>query len=369
MLWQLLRGCSSGYSPLRGYDADEDPDVEMGLLDVVDPKITGKANVNSLMAIFEESNITFGIRAILLITCLTTFLAEVAPPTEVRRLETDAVFCSDPTNHFKQLLSFMLIQMIAEGEVLFVATYFAIAKTSGGARSIFNGKAFSRKCKPPPSTNLPDITQVLLLFDEMCRGGLSFPCVMVGDIRHYFHQLPLHFEISRYFCLYALKQFYRWCCVPMGFSWSPFIAQSISMGLVIKAIGQAGYDISAYCHLPSPPSHVAIRDKTGNIRVLAFVWYDNIFMACGDPQTAPRLSSIFKSLCEDDNNGRIKLKEWHFFGHRSFARPPDPDLTNDDVEERTQPFYLGLEFCRWRKGESEKPTTTGGLKKNVFGSG
>jgi len=60
-------------------------------------------------------------------------------------------------------MNFRLIKTIAEGESPFASTYFAVAKSGGGAPSIFNGKKFSRQCRPPPSTNLPDITQVILL--------------------------------------------------------------------------------------------------------------------------------------------------------------------------------------------------------------
>jgi len=74
----------------------------------------------------------------------------------------------------------------------------------------------------------------------------------------------------------------------MGFSWSPFLAQAVSMRIVLKTIESVGFDISAYTHLPTPPAYVAIRDTAGRIQVLSFVWYDNVFIACIDPTKATK---------------------------------------------------------------------------------
>ena len=348
-----------GYAPMRSYDNDDDDDESVGVLDDVDPKITGHANMSSMQRIFRKSNIVFAIRAVLLLSCITSFVMEVNPPDGIRRKETDSRWCTEPTDHFTQLMSFHLISKIEEGEVRYVSTYFGVSKSSGGARSIFNGKEFSSQCTAPPSTNLPDVTKVLILLDEMSRGGGTWPCVALGDIRHYFHQLPMNFGITKFFCLMIKKTFYRWLSLPMGFSWSPFIAQSISIGLVLKAMEISGYDISNYNGLPSPPSCIILRDKTGRIEVLSFVWYDNILIACVDPTKAPVLSHNFRVICEADSNARIQLKEWRFFGPKNFSRPADIVLNADPTLHDTKlpgPKYLGLEFCRWRVNRGDDPT-------------
>ena len=341
MLWQILRGCGGRYSPQTwGYGQDEAADMEIGLLDPVDPQMTGKAKV----AVMKKSmkHIAFAMRALMIITSLTYFMEEVAPAVAVRRLPTAERWWTEPTNHLKQLLDFELIAPVSEAWVLSVSTYFAIGKSDGTARSIFNGRALSESCNPPPPTNLPDVTRVLKVLEEMCRDctTVSF---MEGDIRHYFHQLPVEDDISRYFCLYMNKEFFRWKTVPMGWSWSPFVAQSIGMGLILLTLEKCGWDVTEYTKTDTPPPMIIIRDADNKISLIAALWYDNILVACRDPQKAPKIFAKFRQLAEKDFH--LILKSWNFHGPRSF-NPPAAE------GEKAYPSYLGLEFVRLRKRSS-----------------
>jgi len=61
---------------LRGYEPDDSLESEdVGPLDEVDPKIAGNANMTSSKDMFQSSNITFGLQAILIMTTLAFSLA------------------------------------------------------------------------------------------------------------------------------------------------------------------------------------------------------------------------------------------------------------------------------------------------------
>ncbi len=177
----------------------------------------------------------FALRAILLLSSLTHFLAEIDPREVRRRLDSDLW-----ASHLPCLLTSGLVIAITEGEVKNVARYFAIPKKRL-ARAIFNGKAMSAGGAAPPPTNLPDVTVLLRALADMSRDAAGVS-MSIGDIRHYFHQLPLSKQISAYFCILFEKVFYRWRSLPMGHSWSP---QSVAMGLLLVTLKKAGYDVDA----------------------------------------------------------------------------------------------------------------------------
>lgn len=347
MLWQLLRGCGGKYSAQTwGYNTDDAPDEEIKDLDPVDPELAGKANISAMKK--RMAAIKFVIRALLLISSLTHFIEEVDPPSYIRRVSTSDRWSTPPSDHRTQLLSFGLIACIAEGLVRSVSTYFAVGKSDGSARSIFNGKQFSIQCKPPPPTNLPDITRVLITLEEMCRD-CSQVVFLEGDIRHYFHQLKLESDISRYFCLLMMEKFYRWCCLPMGFSYSPFVAQSVAMGMILTTLRECGYTVNDYLDSDTPPAMIIIRDANEKIEICACVWYDNILIACRDPQKAPKIHAHFEKVADEFH---IIMKSWNLHGPRAFNRVP----ARADEEERKYPSYLGLEFCRIRTRDGEGNT-------------
>lgn len=222
----------------------------------------------------------FAVRALMLITSFTYFLSEVDPPSKIRYIKTDSRWNTLPTpetSHLSQLLSFGLVVMLGSGLVRGVSTYFAISKSDGTARSIFNARWFSLRCKTPPSTNLPDVVQVLLALEELFRDCRT-PTLLEGDFRHYFHQLPLEKDISSYFCLNFAHVFYRWTSLPMGWSYSPFIAQAIGMGTILTTLERCGCGVSEYKELDTPPSMVILRDNKGKSFLVAALWYDNILV-------------------------------------------------------------------------------------------
>ena len=77
----------------------------------------------------------------------------------------------------------------------------------------------------------------------------------------------------------------------MGWSFSPFIAQSISMGLILHTLKRCGIDVTEYQDLPSPPPMIKVF-REGRLIAVGAVWYDNILFCSTDAQLALRFFQI-----------------------------------------------------------------------------
>lgn len=347
MLWQLLKGAGGRYVPgtgeYSGADRTETETTEIGDLDPIDPEIAGKANIPAMKA--GMKSYAFAIRALLIISSLTHFIAEVSPHApEIRRVPTSEKWWTRP-NHLKQLIDSKMIEFLPEALVCGCSSYFAIGKSDGTARSIWNGKNFSLRCATPAPTNLPDVIRVLILLEEMMQE-LQQPTILEGDVRHYFHQLGLEDDITRYLCVYMDGKFWRWKNLPMGLSWSPFVAQCIGMGSILRTLEDCGYDTSAYKDLKTPPSIIVLRAKDGKIEVLAALWYDNILIAVRDPNRAPKVYSRFRYNSEEVFH--LILKAWNIHGPKAMRNGYITIVPETATSKRAikvdYPSYLGLEL-------------------------
>ena len=101
------------------------------------------------------------------------------------------------------------------------------------ARSIFNGKHLSKDFITPATTNLPGVAEVL---EEI--GQCEY--LIVGDWRHYFHQFGLIDSVSEYFGLLEGGDAWVYSVLPMCWSWSPRLAQSASVTILLEAAIRAG---------------------------------------------------------------------------------------------------------------------------------
>lgn len=236
-------------------------------------------------------------------------------------------------DHFEGLREYCLVDHIPVGEVLFVSTYFAVAKGDGArCRSIFNGKRLSSFCRPPPPVCLPEIPCILRMAADLHadlsgrKGFLKSPIVLTADFRHWFHQIRISHQMSRYFCLsFESNRFVRWCVLPMGFSWSPRLAQCICWAIVLgdPKVEAHGYGIRQAreeCKdLAHPPSFIFIRNKEGIVCGIIFCWYDNIICMCYDNTTAydtmkhikRSAARAFRVEKDDEKNGIQQWKEFN----------------------------------------------------------
>lgn len=336
------------------------------LLDEIPPQICGHANIAKLAEDLQKEGraIVFTLAALAVISSLPVFLASVQPPG----------YCSGPptsgrwTRHIVQLLvAGVFTAITVRREVKAVASYFGILKNTDPptCRSIFNGRQFSSRCARPPSTNLPDISRVLEALAELCDAA-PFATV-VGDVRHMFHQVPVAPEVSCYFCLDledaasvetlappSVKLPEDWCgmlrirTLPMGWSFSPWVAQCLGFGLLITALEKAGVSgLEAWKRTRGPPPLIKLYrpDAAGRERLflVCVLWYDNLLICCTDNALALSIHRTVRETFDDDYS--LKLKELAFFGASSLRRGC-----------AKKPSYLNIEFrtCCFR-GPDDKP--------------
>jgi hypothetical protein len=100
------------------------------------------------------------------------------------------------------------------------------------ARAIFNGKLLNNG--PAPPINTPT-TQDLL--DKIARlPELDAKGILTAEIRHWSHQIPVVKAVSHFFAVKSGTQWFRWRALPMGTSWSPYVAQCFAWCLIIDVL-------------------------------------------------------------------------------------------------------------------------------------
>ena len=132
-------------------------------------------------------------------------------------------------SHLKSLERWKVTVPCPMEQIRFFVSYFAVAKNDTMARSIVNAKRFSTMCKVPPPVNIPCITDVL----KRLNAAAATPMwIVYGDIRHFFHAIPIGASIGNFFGILLKQQAYRWSRLPMGWSHSPVTAQAIAWLLI-----------------------------------------------------------------------------------------------------------------------------------------
>ena len=87
----------------------------------------------------------------------------------------------------------------------------------------------------------------------------------------YYSALGIKDSSSVYFGLEIGNETFVYAVLPMGWSWSPRLAQSASMAILLEAATRAKLiDPADYANLDNPPSMIRMRGGC------ATVWYDNV---------------------------------------------------------------------------------------------
>lgn len=343
------------YPGAARYDFDEGEmciDPSKVDLDKVDRGVAQSLRIPLLQEFCKSNQIRFAMIAILIITDLSVFKSMIRPP------ESSAVRLTDPKweEHILQIIAFGIAAWCDQEKLLFFSRYFGVLKTDTSARSIYNGKYFSSLCAAPPPVNLPSIPVLLAEISVLCKGELH---MTVADWRHWFHEVALAEEISYYFGLAVAgdvasgKRFLRWKSLPMGWSWSPYIAQSLGFAIILATMVECGWSIEDYASLKTLPPFIRVRINGEYVALIA-LWYDNVALWSPHTMIAQSFFCHFGKVCRNFG-AQTKHLDLHPAGRNG------RDRTRNDNEEL--PSYIGIEFAHSKR---RRPGGSGELEGVIW---
>ena len=361
MLWQLLRG--SGYGEYGSVSHSRDSET-VGDLDPI--ACAGGIKVQEMQRAALKAGLTFVFFALALITSISAFESAMkVPPRTVRSIlrknspKSEHRRRTRYTNdkylyHLESLCLWGLLREVRQDSVRDYSTYFSVPKGQDPAtkknldRSIFNAKKLSKLFHTPPTVNTADVCRVLR---EICKlqGGLDTGGVHIvtGGFRHYFHQYRMHPEISTWFGLacniYGEARHFVWTCLPMGWSHSPYVAQSGSW-LVLGHAEKGETEFFSMRGMANAPMFVYLRcPKTMKVVGFMTVYYDNYFVVTTEQVVAEDMS---RRILRNAKTFNVEVKE-HF-------TPTPNSLLSKPAK------YLGIEISlsakRDREGNRNKRT-------------
>lgn len=309
-MWRLFRHMRM-YKP--GYSVDtfmgECPSTDQLPLDPVE--CAGCVNVRSLETLAKKRQCSFAKNACEMLIRSSPFFPVHSTPSERRTAKKW-------TPHLHSLCQMKVVEKCDRNIIKHFGRYFATPKNESMARCIFDGSSLDGAAGDPPTCNLAELTTLLREL-SVCRK----PKFIIGDLRHWFHQLPISEDLRNHFGVSIDGEYYRWCVLPMGWQYSPRLAQCISNFILLEALSRAGVVVDFDSH--HPPA--IFKSST----VVACVWYDNFIIATTDGDLWDRVYFRLPQVCAEFN---IVLKEWERYGNGMAVGSPLP-----------KPCFLGLEFA------------------------
>jgi len=219
-------------------------------------------------------------------------------------------------------------------EIFFWSMYFAVKKTLLISRSIFNGKYLSSFFKTPSPVNLADITDTLQFFAWAVREFGRNVSIGILDFRHYFHQLRVGAGLRKYLGVSFGDKSYRFTTLPMGWSFSPYLAQCCSWGVIIDALDHANkkHSLSDVTHDIQIPFFV----QCGQSRI--FLTYDNVAVIGPHDE----VKSIHTAILAECARVNLIVKD------SSIMRKSGAELANVAVSPENELAHLGVVPLRLR---------------------
>lgn len=185
-------------------------------------------------------------RAILLLTSAAFFLAETGLSGTTTPQRTHSRY----SRSLENLSEWRVIRRSRAAVERMFGTYFEVLKTATTSRAILNARPQNEKSQSPPRFSLANfamIVEVILEHDNF----------FVADLRHWFYQISIPPGVCRLFSIMCNAQIFEFVVLPMGFSWAPYLAQSICIGLLIMGrlshnAGNAPPPVITYFNLSKP---------------------------------------------------------------------------------------------------------------------
>ena len=324
-MWRLFKH----YNVSASYDGIAESVADASKVDLDKVEVAGQLRLAALYEIVTKRQWRFAYQ-LKALTDLQTFQEMMNGIVE----SSDHMTPKKWKRHLLALKGFKIIKSKAKSAIKAFARYFAVMKSDGlTAPAIFNGKKLSKAFLSPPTTNLPDIADVL---QEIAKASY----LIIGDWRHYFHQFGLADSVSEYFGLEIGNETFVYAVLPMGWSWSPRLAQSASMAILLEAATRAKLiDPADYANLDNPPSMIRMRGGC------ATVWYDNVIGMFEDANCRDQFYSKLEDLCSEKQMN-VAWKNLKKYNRNDMAESNEEKAnqasTPEEKERLELPSYLGL---------------------------
>ena len=345
-LWQLLKG--SGYGGYGSLDQEITRD-EVGILDPIE--CAGKARILEMRRSAQRLGIPFAVEFLNVICDFEIFRQKLKKPIEERKLRYTNCKYRD---QLQALCDFNITKKATAETVLYCSSYFSVPKQGIYDRAIFNGKCLSDLFDTPPTMNIPDIPRLIEEVNAECGDrGASF---VSGDFRHWFHQLPLEEKLQRYFGLayretdgkIAVTTCLLWTTLPMGWSWSPAIAQAAAW-TVLAHVEDNQHKYIRLKGLRQPPMFTKLYNRQGCAVGFVTVYIDNYLVVSRCPVTAQGMSDRIIANCAK-TCFNVEVKEHKLWSRSSLILHEEVENDSRDVAPKPKSaqngnfHFLGIEM-------------------------
>lgn len=335
-------------------------------LDPISPVLVGKLRVDKLLNTVKqlggpEWHTT--LKQVFIPECFDGWCGRkagfIAPALQVTR--------SDLQGAVSQLVAGGVLEEIDKRQILRNAavnrdfvTIFLVPKDERKARAIGNCKSLNDRFAKGPRLSfatMEDLFRIVTFF-----GRQTF--FATADFRHWFYQIPLPVYTRSFFTVVCQEKTCRFTVWPMGFSWSPFVAQGLSMLIAWLAI-QAQQDVKAVSLSTSeadlPPFWLIVKRNTvgkparTDIRGFIVFWYDNLLLVADSLRLRDNIRKLLARVAQD-----------HHALWKSVEAKETFEESQAFVSTQDQVTYLGICFRRdkgkWSWQHVEKNLTKWGEK-------
>jgi hypothetical protein len=210
-------------------------------LDPIDPSIVGCVKLKDLRRALERGHLRKSRLAEVVDALLWTTSAEDRQRANERgwewietvQMPRKSVGISKRyEEHVVQLERCGILRPVERGEIRYLSGYFAVDKGPNASRAIFSGRGISELSPVPPPVNLLAHRKLVEVIKNHLEKHKRTHAIL-GDLRHWFHQIPVGTYVGRLFGLRLNDRTFRWRTLPMGWAWSPYMAQSLCWAALI----------------------------------------------------------------------------------------------------------------------------------------
>ena len=131
------------------------------------------------------------------------------------------------------------------------------------------------------------------------------------DFRHFFHEVGVSENLSRYFGVCIDGNYYRWRTMPMGFAFSPFCAKSIAWAAILYATIKDGEEEDPDFIIRVGPVGKELDPKrTGRFhrtRTVAKISLSHHYPRSG---TAPIIKLLRRMITNENGKGMLDPRKW-----------------------------------------------------------